>query len=81
MLFLLLSTLEHKQMDQNTTSCNSKSKIYLGSGSVLFFRRPYALPMANPVFLSYGDLKLMPFWDPMRGDPRFEQIVASLALK
>jgi serine/threonine protein kinase/Tfp pilus assembly protein PilF len=28
---------------------------------------------------SYGVLKLMPFWDPLRGDPRFEQIVASLA--
>jgi len=24
-------------------------------------------------------LKLMPFWDPLRGDPRFEQIVQSLA--
>ena len=31
--------------------------------------------------LSYGDLKLMPWWDPLRGDPRFEQIVASLAPK
>ena len=30
---------------------------------------------------SYGMLKLMPFWDPLRGDPRFEQIVASLAPK
>jgi TolB-like protein/Tfp pilus assembly protein PilF/predicted Ser/Thr protein kinase len=29
--------------------------------------------------LSYGQLKLMPFWDPLRGDPRFEKIVASLA--
>jgi TolB-like protein/predicted Ser/Thr protein kinase/Flp pilus assembly protein TadD len=29
--------------------------------------------------LSYGDLKLMPWWDPLRGDPCFEQIVASLA--
>ncbi len=28
---------------------------------------------------SYGQLKLLPFWDPMRGDPRFEKIVASLA--
>jgi TolB-like protein/predicted Ser/Thr protein kinase/Flp pilus assembly protein TadD len=28
---------------------------------------------------SYGDLKLMPWWDPLRGDPRFEKIVASLA--
>jgi hypothetical protein len=28
---------------------------------------------------SYGMLKLSPFWDPLRGDPRFEKIVASLA--
>ncbi|MGH7938683.1 MAG: hypothetical protein ACRD5Z_12020, partial [Bryobacteraceae bacterium] len=27
----------------------------------------------------YGALKLDPTWDPLRGDPRFEQIVASLA--
>jgi hypothetical protein len=32
-----------------------------------------------PSDLSYGDLKLHPDWDPLRGDPRFEQIVASLA--
>jgi len=31
--------------------------------------------------LSYGGLKLLPFWDPLRGDPRFEKIVASLAPK
>jgi cell wall assembly regulator SMI1 len=29
--------------------------------------------------LSYGLLKLHPIWDPLRGDPRFEKIVASLA--
>ncbi len=29
--------------------------------------------------LSYGALKLFPVWDPLRGDPRFEKIVASLA--
>jgi len=33
------------------------------------------------VMLSYGALKLHPFWDPLRGDPRFEKIVASLAPK
>jgi tetratricopeptide (TPR) repeat protein len=33
----------------------------------------------NP--LSYGLLKLHPYWDPLRGDPRFEKIVASLAPK
>src|SRR5438874_8929772 len=31
--------------------------------------------------LSYGALKLLPFWDPLRGDPRFEKLVASLAPK
>jgi serine/threonine protein kinase/tetratricopeptide (TPR) repeat protein len=31
--------------------------------------------------LSYGDLKLMPWWDPLRGDPHFEKIVAFLAPK
>jgi serine/threonine-protein kinase len=31
--------------------------------------------------LSYGQLKLLPWWDPLRGDPCFEQIVALLAPK
>ena len=33
------------------------------------------------LMLSYGALKLHPFWDPLRGDPRFEKIVANLAPK
>jgi tetratricopeptide (TPR) repeat protein len=39
-------------------------------------RAPHASQM-----LSYGALKLLLFWDPLRGDPRFEKIVASLAPK
>jgi hypothetical protein len=31
--------------------------------------------------LSYGELRLHPKWDPLRDDPRFEKIVASLAPK
>jgi len=34
-----------------------------------------------PSNLNYGKLRLHPFWDPLRGDPRFEKIVASLAPK
>ena len=34
-----------------------------------------------PGRLSYGQLRLHPDWDPLRGDPRFEKIVASLAPK
>ena len=40
-----------------------------------------AIATRRPGDLSYGQLKLMPFWDPLRGDPRFEKIVASLAPK
>jgi TolB-like protein/Tfp pilus assembly protein PilF len=36
---------------------------------------------AASLMLSYGALKLFPLWDPLRGDPRFEKIVASLAPK
>ena len=34
-----------------------------------------------PVGAHYGELRLDPFWDPLRGDPRFEKIVASLEPK
>ena len=34
-----------------------------------------------PCFLSYGRLKLLPWYDPLRGDPRFDKIVTSLAPK
>lgn len=35
----------------------------------------------TPAGVTYGQLKLDPQWDPLRGDPRFERIVASLAPK
>ena len=34
-----------------------------------------------PGYLSYGQLRLHPYFDSLRGDPRFEKIVASLAPK
>jgi serine/threonine protein kinase/Tfp pilus assembly protein PilF len=34
-----------------------------------------------PGYLSYGSLQLDPLWDPLRGDPDFKKIVASLAPK
>jgi tetratricopeptide (TPR) repeat protein len=40
-----------------------------------------AIAVRPPSPLTYGHLKLLPHWDPLRGDPRFEQIVASLAPK
>jgi TolB-like protein/Tfp pilus assembly protein PilF/predicted Ser/Thr protein kinase len=40
-----------------------------------------AIAVRPPSTISYGQLKLLPCWDPLRGDPRFEKIVASLAPK
>ena len=40
-----------------------------------------AIAVRPPSRLTYGQLKLLPFWDPLRGDPCFEKIVASLAPK
>lgn len=33
----------------------------------------------QPNFVNYGELKLDPDWDPLRGDPRFEKMIADLA--
>ena len=38
-----------------------------------------AIAVSRPNDLSYGQLKLLPTWDPLRGDRCFEQIVNSLA--
>jgi TolB-like protein/Tfp pilus assembly protein PilF/predicted Ser/Thr protein kinase len=40
-----------------------------------------ATAIRYPNRLSYGQLKLLPWWDSLRGDPRFQKIVASLAPK
>jgi Flp pilus assembly protein TadD len=38
-----------------------------------------AMAVHPPAQVSYGQLKLLPVWDPLRGEPCFEKIVASLA--
>jgi serine/threonine-protein kinase len=40
-----------------------------------------AIAARIPSNATYGDLLLHPYWDPLRGDPRFKKIVASLAPK
>ena len=40
-----------------------------------------AATLRIPSTLSYGNLKLHPYWDALRGNPRFEKIVADLAPK
>jgi TolB-like protein/Tfp pilus assembly protein PilF len=38
-----------------------------------------AIAVRPPASVSYGQLKLLPWWDPLRGDPRFEKILSSLS--
>jgi serine/threonine-protein kinase len=40
-----------------------------------------AIATQVPSGVTYGQLKLMPWWDPLRDDPCFKKIVASLAPK
>jgi len=40
-----------------------------------------AIAVRSTSTVSYGQLKLLPFWDPLRKDPCFEKIVDSLAPK
>jgi serine/threonine protein kinase/tetratricopeptide (TPR) repeat protein len=40
-----------------------------------------SIAIRSPSTLSYGQLKLLPFWDPLRKHPCFEKIVAALAPK
>jgi hypothetical protein len=34
---------------------------------------------SGPSYISYGSLRLDRVWDPLRGNPRFDKIVAALA--
>jgi len=42
---------------------------------------PISFPYGSSLSHGFGGLKLLPYWDPLRGDPRFEKIEASLAPK
>jgi TolB-like protein/Tfp pilus assembly protein PilF len=53
--------------------------IYAWTGEKDLAIKQLALATNIPGYLSYGELRLHPRWDPLRGDPRFEKIVASLA--
>jgi TolB-like protein/Tfp pilus assembly protein PilF len=55
--------------------------IYAWTGEKDLAIKQIAATLQVPSLLSYGELRLHPFWDPLRGDPRFEKIVASLAPK
>jgi len=53
--------------------------IYAWSGEKDLAIEQVAATLQFPGPLNYGHLRLHPLWDPLRGDPRFEKIVADLA--
>jgi tetratricopeptide (TPR) repeat protein len=55
--------------------------IYAWTGENDLGLEQLAVAAQAPFGVHYGDLKLDPVWDSLRGDPRFEKIVASLAPK
>jgi TolB-like protein/Tfp pilus assembly protein PilF len=55
--------------------------IYSWTGENNLAIEQLAAVIRRPGYLSYGRLKLHPEWDPLRGDARFEKLVASLAPK
>jgi tetratricopeptide (TPR) repeat protein len=57
------------------------AQIYAWTGEKDLAIQQIAAVERVPSRLSYGLLKLHPYWDSLRGDPRFEKIVTSLAPK
>ena len=55
--------------------------IYAWCGEKDLAIKQIAATLKIPNTLSYGNLKLHPYWDSLRGDPRFEKIVTDLAPK
>ena len=55
--------------------------IYAWTGENDLALEQLSVAASLPGHVSYGYLRLHPYWDPLRGDPRFEKIVASLAPK
>jgi serine/threonine-protein kinase len=55
--------------------------IYAWAGEKNLSFEQLTIATSIPGYLSYGQLRLHPRWDPLRGDPRFDKVVASLAPK
>jgi tetratricopeptide (TPR) repeat protein len=49
--------------------------IYAWTGEKNLAVKQIAETLQIPSHLGYGELRLHPYWDPLRGDPRFEKLV------
>jgi hypothetical protein len=59
----------------------TKAMVAVQAGEKNLAIEQLAISAQNPIGVDYGDLKLNPVWDSLRGDSRFEKIVESLAPK
>jgi len=55
--------------------------IYAWTGEKELALKELAVAVETPASVNFGELRLHPYWDPLRGDPRFDKLVASLAPK
>jgi TolB-like protein/Tfp pilus assembly protein PilF/predicted Ser/Thr protein kinase len=83
------------QEGQRAVELTSMAKDYLDYADVLYFQavicawtgeRHLAIGQLEtlariPAGITYGDIRLNPYWDSLRSDPRFDKVVASLAPK
>jgi serine/threonine protein kinase len=65
----------------SVTLTTNLARIYALTGEKDLALEQLEIASKRPYGPSYGRLRLDPFWDVLRGDPRFEKIVASLAPK
>jgi tetratricopeptide (TPR) repeat protein len=63
------------------TWINNLAMIYAWVGDKESALKQLEISVNIPTGITYGELKRNPDWDPLRGDPRFDKIVASLAPK
>ena len=75
-----LLPIEKDALDGTALAVNL-AQIYAWTGEKTLAIQQIAAIQHAPNLLSYGLLKLHPYWDPLREDPRFERILASLAPK
>ena len=77
----VLASCPYSRDSWGWTPINNLAMIYAWAGDKESALKQLEASVNVPSGISYGELKLNPVWDPLRGDPRFEKIVASLAPK
>src|SRR6266567_1049787 len=70
-----------KDAISGVTLSTNLARIYALTGEKHLALEQLDIVSKIPYGPSYGELRLDPYWDSLRGDPRFEKIVASLAPK